>query len=107
MPHARADALDELGHLTVIDGDHPRAIGPVARPPDPPRLGLGRAHPHRAAGRRPRRRRATNPEIGARLFMSRSTVKTHLAHVYAKLGVANRTGLASVAARRRPGRQPS
>jgi len=40
----------------------------------------------------------TNPEIGARLFMSRGTVKTHLSHVYAKLGVANRTELASVAA---------
>lgn len=39
-----------------------------------------------------------NPEIGARLFMSRSTVKTHLSHVYAKLGVANRTELAAFAA---------
>jgi predicted ATPase/DNA-binding CsgD family transcriptional regulator len=39
----------------------------------------------------------TNPEIGARLFMSRSTVKTHLSHVYAKLGVANRTKLAAAA----------
>ena len=38
-----------------------------------------------------------NPEIGARLFMSRSTVKTHLSHVYAKLGVANRTELAALA----------
>jgi predicted ATPase/DNA-binding CsgD family transcriptional regulator len=37
----------------------------------------------------------SNPEIGARLFMSRSTVKTHLSHVYAKLGVANRTELAA------------
>ncbi|MCZ7414788.1 LuxR C-terminal-related transcriptional regulator [Streptomyces sp. WMMC897] len=36
-----------------------------------------------------------NPQIAARLFMSRSTVKTHLAHLYAKLGVANRTGLAA------------
>ncbi|MEV7044221.1 LuxR C-terminal-related transcriptional regulator [Amycolatopsis sp. NPDC051061] len=40
----------------------------------------------------------TNPEIGTRLFMSRGTVKTHLAHVYAKLGIANRTELATVAA---------
>jgi predicted ATPase/DNA-binding CsgD family transcriptional regulator len=40
----------------------------------------------------------TNPEIGARLFMSRSTVKTHLSHVYAKLDVANRTELAAFAA---------
>ena len=39
----------------------------------------------------------TNPEIGARLFMSRATVKTHLSHVYAKLGVANRTELATFA----------
>ena len=38
----------------------------------------------------------TNPEIGARLFMSRSTVKTHLSHVYGKLGVANRTELAAL-----------
>jgi DNA-binding CsgD family transcriptional regulator len=40
----------------------------------------------------------TNPEIGERLFVSRATVKTHLSHVYAKLGVANRTELATQAA---------
>ena len=39
----------------------------------------------------------SNPEIGSRLFMSRSTVKTHLSHVYAKLGVTNRTELAAKA----------
>jgi DNA-binding NarL/FixJ family response regulator len=36
-----------------------------------------------------------NPEIGAKLYMSRSTVKTHLSHVFAKVGVANRTELAA------------
>ncbi|NKQ56265.1 helix-turn-helix transcriptional regulator [Amycolatopsis sp. K13G38] len=41
----------------------------------------------------------SNPEIGSRLYMSRSTVKTHLSHVYAKLGVTNRTELAAVAKR--------
>lgn len=43
----------------------------------------------------------TNAEVGARLFMGRTTVKTHLSHVYAKLGVANRTELATLAAARR------
>lgn len=41
----------------------------------------------------------SNPEIAVRLFMSRATVKTHLSHVYAKVGVANRTELATVAGR--------
>ena len=36
-----------------------------------------------------------NPEIGLRLRCARSTVKAHLAHIYAKLGVRNRTELAS------------
>ncbi|WP_272475801.1 helix-turn-helix transcriptional regulator [Baekduia alba] len=39
----------------------------------------------------------SNPEIGAKLYMSRSTVKTHLSHVFAKVGVANRTELAAAA----------
>jgi DNA-binding NarL/FixJ family response regulator len=42
----------------------------------------------------------SNPEIAARLFVSRGTVKTHLVHVYAKLQVANRTELARLAAER-------
>jgi DNA-binding CsgD family transcriptional regulator len=45
----------------------------------------------------------SNPEIGARLFMSRATVKAHLSHVYAKLNVANRTELAALAVTRTPG----
>ena len=40
-----------------------------------------------------------NPGIGQALFMSRNTVKVHLSHVYAKLGVANRTELARLDAR--------
>lgn len=35
----------------------------------------------------------TNPQIAARLFVARSTVKMHLSHVYAKLGVPGRVSL--------------
>ena len=42
----------------------------------------------------------TNPEIGARMFISRGTVKVHLSHVYAKLGLRNRSEVAAEAIRR-------
>ena len=42
----------------------------------------------------------SNPEVGAALFMSRGTVKTHLAHIFSKLDVANRTELATLASSR-------
>jgi DNA-binding CsgD family transcriptional regulator len=45
----------------------------------------------------------TNPEIGERLFVSRGTVKTHLLHVFAKLGVHSRAELAATVTRRGPG----
>jgi len=37
----------------------------------------------------------TNPQIGERLFVSRRTVQTHLAHVFEKLGISSRTLLAA------------
>ncbi|AWZ05616.1 MULTISPECIES: response regulator transcription factor [unclassified Streptomyces] len=37
----------------------------------------------------------TNAEIGAELFISAGTAKTHVANVQAKLGVRNRVGIAS------------
>ena len=73
-----------------------RARGPRARPAGgwdsltPAELEVVR---HAAAG-------LTNPEIGEQLFIARATVKAHLAHVYAKLGVSNRTELATLAAER-------
>ncbi|MEX0875610.1 MAG: LuxR C-terminal-related transcriptional regulator [Actinomycetota bacterium] len=42
----------------------------------------------------------SNPEIGERLFMSVNTVKKHLTHVYTKLDVDGRAGLAAESARR-------
>jgi DNA-binding NarL/FixJ family response regulator len=40
-----------------------------------------------------------NPGIARELFISRNTVKAHLSHAYAKLGVTNRIELARLAAR--------
>ena len=42
----------------------------------------------------------TNPEIGARLYISRRTVETHLSHVFTKLGLTGRTQLALTVSRR-------
>ena len=49
----------------------------------------------------------TNPEIGERMFIERSTVKTHLVHIYAKLSLKNRSELVAAAARRSPPRDAS
>lgn len=38
----------------------------------------------------------TTREIGMALYLSEATVKTHLTHIYRKLGVSNRTEAAIV-----------
>lgn len=42
----------------------------------------------------------TNPQIGEQLFISRATVKTHLAHIFTKLSIRSRAELAAEATRR-------
>ena len=49
----------------------------------------------------------TNPEIAARLFVSRATVKTHLVHIFSKLGIDSRLELAAEIARRGLQARPS
>jgi len=39
----------------------------------------------------------SNPEIASQLFVSRATVKTHLVHIFSKLGIDSRSGLAAEA----------
>ena len=41
----------------------------------------------------------SNTEVAGRLFVTETTVKSHLAHVFAKLGVASRTAAVSAARR--------
>jgi predicted ATPase/DNA-binding CsgD family transcriptional regulator len=48
----------------------------------------------------------TNVEIGEAMFISRGTVKSHLSHIYAKLGVRNRAELTAEAAQRLPAHRP-
>jgi DNA-binding NarL/FixJ family response regulator len=42
----------------------------------------------------------TNPQIGERMFISRATVKVHLAHIFQKLDVRSRSALTAQAVRR-------
>ena len=42
----------------------------------------------------------SNPEISQRLFISRATVKTHLVHIFVKLGIRSRSELAAEAIQR-------
>jgi DNA-binding NarL/FixJ family response regulator len=44
---------------------------------------------------------ASNKELARSLFISEATVKTHLVHIYQKLGVENRTAAITVARERR------
>ena len=70
--------------------------------------GLRAADPAAAAGLTPREAEIlrllvagrTNPEIAKALFLSPRTVATHLTHVFAKLGVANRAEAVAAALRR-------
>jgi DNA-binding CsgD family transcriptional regulator len=42
----------------------------------------------------------SNPQIAARMFISRRTVTTHLTSIFRKLGIVSRAELAARAARR-------
>jgi DNA-binding CsgD family transcriptional regulator len=88
-------AWSEGGHTPVDDcvAALTRGRGPRNRPP----AGWESLTPTELDVVRLVRDGLSNPEIAAQLYVSRSTVKAHLAHIYAKVGVANRTELASVA----------
>ena len=84
-------ARDATAHLDTLLAAFPTG-GPVRRRPGPHRTGLVDPLTERelevlrllAAGH-------SNAGMAAQLFVERSTVKTHLIHVYSKLGVHSRT----------------
>ena len=73
----------------------PERRRPSSRPGPPARE--GDRQPARARGAPARRSGATNREAAERLFVSEATVKTHLLHIYAKLGVNDRAAAVGAA----------
>ena len=45
----------------------------------------------------------SNPEIAEKMFVARGTVKVHVSHIFAKLGIGNRAELTALAIRRSAG----
>jgi predicted ATPase/DNA-binding CsgD family transcriptional regulator len=75
-----------------------RARGPRRRPPG----GWAALTPTEARVAELAAEGLTNSQIGERMFISPETVKTHLSHIYRKLGVRSRVALTAHAVRRTP-----
>lgn len=94
-------AMGARGHLARIDG-HLRAAGARRRRSRPA------ATTHGWASLSPKEHEVvdlvsgglSNPEVAARLYISRRTVETHLSNVFRKLDLSNRTQLAAAALQR-------
>jgi DNA-binding CsgD family transcriptional regulator len=77
-----------------------RARGPRKRPPG----GWGSLTPTEAKVVELICEGLTNRQIGERMFVSPETVKTHLSHIFRKLGLNSRAELAAQSARRNTSR---
>jgi len=117
-------AIDREAHRAALDRTKER-LGPdefATASAEGAKLSVDEALAYAARGRGERKRPSTgwasltpselevvrlvgehlsNPEIASRLFVSRATVKTHLVHIFTKLGVGSRSELATQAMRRR------
>jgi len=72
--------------------------GGVARPVRRPMAGPNALTDRERAGLRLAVQGHSAPEVGRRLFISERTVESHLANIYAKLGIASKVELARHAA---------
>ncbi|UUZ61002.1 LuxR family transcriptional regulator [Nocardioides sp. B-3] len=110
VPDPRRELGERMPEAPLIDAlargrsmDLRRAAARVTRSRGPrrrPGAGWASLTPTEVEVATPAAEGLTNPQIAERLFVSRSTVKTHLEHVYAKLGIAGRTELARMVAER-------
>lgn len=101
---AARQLLEELGVRTAVHVESTRVAGYLTALPTPPPTGAGRADsPFAALTARELdivrlvARRLSNKEIGAALGITARTAGTHLANVFGKVGVRDRTGLGDLA----------
>lgn len=93
--------LGEIVDLARVDAALATFGGPSHLPrPQRPTFGWESLTPTELSVSRLAAEGLTNPEIGARLYISRRTVESHLAHTYRKLGISGRAQLAAEVTRR-------
>jgi predicted ATPase/DNA-binding CsgD family transcriptional regulator/tetratricopeptide (TPR) repeat protein len=106
-PDEFASAWDEGAKLTVEEAIAYTARGRGER--KRPTTGWASLTPSELEVARLVGQHLSNPQIAARLFVSRATVKTHLVHIFAKLGIESRSELVAEVIKRgiqpRPSRQ--
>ncbi|WP_423229305.1 response regulator transcription factor [Streptosporangium minutum] len=90
LPHLRDRLTAELTGCPAGHVDHPGLPG--SGDPAP----VGRSAPCSAASAAEQLNCQGSKEAAAALFISETTVKTHLAHIYTKLGVSDRAAAVAV-----------
>lgn len=96
--HADIGASGDLARVNAAL--RARGSAPRRTPAVRPTFGWGSLTPMEATVTELVAEGLTNPEVGARLFISRRTVETHLSHVFRKLDCTSRTQLAAAHLRR-------
>jgi DNA-binding NarL/FixJ family response regulator len=96
---ARAVRLAHAGETLLDPAVATRLVDAIAQPPGEPARDRARLTPREAEVLELIGRGLSNKRIAFELGLSEKTVKTHVAHVLSKLGVADRTQAAVYAVR--------